>query len=430
MRVAILGGPGSGKGTQAKLLAEKYRVPQISTGNLLREAVKNDKNLDKEVNIAMSEGRLVDDQIVSRLLEDRLRKKDTKRGFIIDGYPRNIPQAQSLDALLGMLGRALQVAVNINADDDILAKRVLGRIGCADCNRVFNSFYSPPSVKNKCDFCGGKLVSRNDDTPKTIQVRIDVYHQDTSPLIAYYRAQHKLRTLSGMGSIDEIHGKLCDLVDLEIRPLEVRTIEIAPDNSDEEDSTIIAGGQINRVVVEKRSKKSKPKKKILTQKLAEADKPKVRKKRAANKPKVEKEVVAKTARVKKTKAEKAVEAKPVSKKKVSKKSTKKKPASKKASDAKKPVSKKVSKKTASKVTAKKTTKKKAVAKKAATKKTPAKKATTKKVAKKAVAKKAANKKALAKKTPSKKATKKKSSKKVAGKKTVSKKPAKKKAKKK
>ena len=130
MRIAILGGPGSGKGTQAKLLSERYRVPQISTGDLLREAVKSDKKLGKDVKAAMDAGNLVDDEIVLQLLEERLRRKDTKRGFIIDGYPRNIPQAQALDALLGMLGKSLQISINMDVDDEVMSKRITGRTNC------------------------------------------------------------------------------------------------------------------------------------------------------------------------------------------------------------------------------------------------------------------------------------------------------------
>ncbi len=256
MRVAILGGPGSGKGTQAKILAERYRVPQISTGDLLREAAKNDKILSRETKKAMVEGRLVDDKVVHELLQERFRKKDTKRGFIIDGYPRSIPQAQSLDTLLGMQGKALQIAINIDVNDDILIKRIVGRLGCADCGAIYNRFFSPPSTKNKCDKCGGRLISRADDTAKTAQVRINVYHRETMPLITYYRAQHKLRTMPGAGEVDEIHQKLCGLVDLEIRPLEIKTLETAADSNDEKISTIIAGGQINRVEVETAARKS------------------------------------------------------------------------------------------------------------------------------------------------------------------------------
>ncbi len=263
MRVAILGGPGSGKGTQAKMLAERYRVPQISTGDLLRDALKTDQDLGEKVRKAMAEGRLVDNEVVLGLLEERLRMRDTKRGFLVDGYPRSIPQAQALDTLLGMLGKTLQIAINIEVDDEALVKRIVGRLLCEDCGEIYNRFFSPPDHPDTCDRCGGKLVSRVDDTVETVKTRIQVYHDETAPLITYYRAQHKLRTLSGMGDMDEIHQKLADLVDLEIRPLEIKTLEIDPDSDEEEESTIIAGGQINKVVTETGSKKKKRKKKII-----------------------------------------------------------------------------------------------------------------------------------------------------------------------
>ncbi len=248
MRIAILGGPGSGKGTQAKLLSERYRVPQISTGDLLRDAVKNDKNLGVQVRELMDSGKLVSDGIVSKLLENRLIKKDTRRGFIIDGYPRSIPQAQTLDTLLGMLGKPLQIAINIDVDDDVLVKRIAGRSSCAKCGAIYNKYFSPPKVTHKCDKCGGgKFESRGDDTVETATTRIEVYHRETAPLITYYRAQHKLRTMTGTGDIDQIHQKLCDIIDLEIRPLQIKTLEVATDTADEEDSTIIAGGKVNRI---------------------------------------------------------------------------------------------------------------------------------------------------------------------------------------
>ena len=248
MRIAILGGPGSGKGTQAKLLSERYRVPQISTGDLLRDAVKSNKNLGAQVKELMDSGKLVSDGIVSKLLEDRLVKKDTRRGFIVDGYPRSIPQAQTLDTLLGMLGKPLQIAINIDVDGDILVKRIAGRSSCAKCGAIYNDYFSTPKVINKCDKCGGcRFESRDDDTVETATTRIGVYHQETVPLITYYRAQHKLRTMTGIGDIDQIHRKLCDIIDLEIRPLQIKTLEIATDTTGEEDSTTIAGGKVNRI---------------------------------------------------------------------------------------------------------------------------------------------------------------------------------------
>ena len=337
MRVAILGGPGSGKGTQAKMLAERYRVPQISTGDLLRDALKTDQDLGEKVRQAMAGGRLVDDEVVLGLLEERLRMRDTKRGFIVDGYPRSIPQAQALDTLLGMLGKTLQIAINIEVDDGALVKRIVGRLLCEDCGEIYNRYFSPPSDPDVCDRCGGALVSRVDDTEETVKVRIQVYHDETAPLITYYRAQHKLRTLSGMGDMDEIHQKLVDLVDLEIRPLEIKTLEIDPDSDEEEESTIIAGGQINKVVTETRSKKTKRKKKIIVSGKVAG---KVRRKKRTKK--------------KKTTAKKTTAKKATARKTTARKVSKRTPVAKKARASKKTASKKT--------TAKKTTKKNAAGK--------------------------------------------------------------------
>ena len=248
MRIAILGGPGSGKGTQAKLLSDRYRIPQISTGDLLRDAVKSNQELGGRVKDLIASGKLVSDGIVSKLLEDRLARKDTKRGFIVDGYPRSIPQAQTLDTLLGMLGKPLQIAINIDVDDDILVKRIAGRSSCANCGAIYNKYFSPTKIANKCDKCGSdKFESRDDDTVETATGRVETYHRITMPLITYYRAQHKLRTMTGIGDIERIHEKLCNIIDLEIRPLQIKTLEVATDSATEEDLTIIAGGKVSRI---------------------------------------------------------------------------------------------------------------------------------------------------------------------------------------
>ena len=377
MRIAILGGPGSGKGTQAKMLSERYRVPQISTGDILRDAVKNDKKLGQEVQMAMESGNLVDDDLVLKILEERLRRKDTKRGFIIDGYPRNIPQAQALDALLGMLGKSLQIALNIDVEDSLLVKRISGRMSCAKCGAIYNRHFSPPKTKGVCDQCGGEnFESRADDNAKSVAVRINIYHQDTTPLITYYRAQHKLRTMGGDGLMGEIHEKLCAIIDLEIRPLEIKTLETAAETNDVQDTTIIAGGQINRVEIE--VKKKKP----------------IRKRPASKKGASKKPAAKKT-------AAKAVSKKTASKAKPARsKVAAKAPATKKAG--KPPAKKKVTKKTVAKPAAKKAVAKKATAKKTTAKKPASNKSTAKKPPQKKVTKKSAPKKSAAKKAPARK----------------------------
>lgn len=257
MRIALIGVSGSGKGKQAKLLAGKYRISHISTGDLLREAARGER-LTEEDRRALEEGQLVSDDVVRELLEDRLRRKDTKRGFVIDGYPRNIPQAQSLDNLLGMLGRPLQIAIFTEMDDRLLVRRNVGRRSCTACGEIYNKHFSPPAEEGVCDKCGAPLWARGKDTPKAVSTRVAGLKEKTLPLITYFRAQHKLRTVTASGSVEEIHDRVCAIVDLEIRPLEIGAVFSAADFSGEEDSTVIAGGQINRIVSDKPSPARKP----------------------------------------------------------------------------------------------------------------------------------------------------------------------------
>ena len=404
MRIALIGAPGSGKGTQARLLAERYRIAHISTGDLLREAAKTDNNFDQEARKVMNQGQLVADDVVRNLLDERLRQRDTKRGFVIDGYPRNIPQAQSLDNLLGMIGRSLQIAVHTDVDSDMLVKRITGRLTCSECSQIYNKFFSPPAKQRKCDKCGGKLDSRKDDSEKVIVARVKVFKEATIPLITYYRAQHKLRTVSASALPDEIHENICAIVDLEIRPLEIESMVTAADSMDEEQSTVIAGGQINKV---------QPNPEAVARKKALAQK----KKQAAVKPAVSKTTTAKkksakTSKItsKKAAAKKSAAKKPVAKEVTTKKATAKRPAAKKTTAKKSAAKKSASKKTVAK---------KSVKKKPATKKTTASKPVTKKtVSKKPATKKATIKKTTAKQVPAKKLA----TKKTAARKSAAKKP--------
>jgi len=414
MRIALIGAPGSGKGTQAKLLAERYRVPHISSGDLLREAAETDSDFPKEAKLAMDSGQLVDDDIVRDLLEERLRRKDTKRGFVIDGYPRNIPQAQTLDNLLGMLGKALQVVVHTSVESDILVKRITGRLNCTECGAIFNKFYSPPAKAGKCDHCGGKLMTRKDDTEKTVAARVEVYKEKTVPLVTYYRAQHKLRTVPSTVGVELVHEKICAIVDLEIRPLEIDAVVSAADTMDQDDDTIIAGGQINRVapnpqpIVRRPASLAKP---VVTRPASKKSTVKSKPgKKASAKPEQKKPVVSKAV-TGKSPAKETVTKKAGSKKVAAKKAVAKKTGSKKAA-AKKAVARKTGSKevVANKAVAKKTGSKKVAAKKAVAKKTGSKKVAAKKaVARKTGSKKVAAKKAVARKTGSKKVAAKKSS---------------------
>lgn len=219
MRIVLLGAPGSGKGTQAKQLVDKYKIPQISTGDLLRAAVAAGTELGRKAKATMDAGQLVSDEIVLGIIQERLSKPDAKSGFILDGFPRNIPQAQSLDAMLARLGQPLQLALLVDVDTEVLMKRLTGRRTCGQCGAIYNVYFSAPKTANKCDKCGGSLMHRSDDNEDTVRNRLKVYDDQTSPLVAYYKAQGKLRTVRGVGSINDIFKNITDIIEAQIRPL-------------------------------------------------------------------------------------------------------------------------------------------------------------------------------------------------------------------
>lgn len=245
MRIAILGGPGSGKETQAKRLAERSRVPCISVGGLLRKAAADEAAPHPPATPPVGGGWPADDKVMA-LLEQRLRARDSKRGFVIDGFPRNIPQAQALDTLLGMLSRALQISVWLKVDDRTLVKRLTGQLQCGWCGALRDRA-APPKTGGQCPICGAKPTDSSDRNAKTAAGQIEAYHRESDPLVAYYKAQHKLRTVPADGDVDEVKQKICDIVDLEIHPLEMTNLEPAAETSDEQAGTIIVGGQINRI---------------------------------------------------------------------------------------------------------------------------------------------------------------------------------------
>ena len=219
MRIVLLGAPGSGKGTQAKLLVDKYKIPQMSTGDLLRAEVAAGTDLGKKAKAAMDAGQLVTDDVVLGMIQARLAKPDAKSGFILDGFPRNIPQAQSLDAMLARLGQPLQLALLVDVDTDVLMKRLTGRRTCGSCGAIYNIYFSAPKTSNKCDKCGSALQHRSDDNEQTVGNRLQVYQQQTAPLVNYYRAQGKLRTVRGVGAVSAIFKNVTDIIESQIRPL-------------------------------------------------------------------------------------------------------------------------------------------------------------------------------------------------------------------
>jgi adenylate kinase len=208
MRIVLLGAPGSGKGTQAKKLVADYGYPQVSTGDLLRDAVARGTAYGRQAKAAMDAGRLVSDDIVLGILKDRLAQPDAANGFILDGYPRNLAQAEALEGVLAELGQQLDAAVLMDLDHDILLKRLTGRRSCSGCGRVYNIHFLPPPADERCETCGGALVQRADDREETIGRRLEVYRAETAPLVEHYRDIGKLRVVAAEGPFDEVYARL------------------------------------------------------------------------------------------------------------------------------------------------------------------------------------------------------------------------------
>ena len=206
-RVVLLGAPGAGKGTQAKMLIDRFKIPQISTGDILRKAVADGTPLGKEAKVIMDSGGLVSDKIVLGLVEDRIKQPDCKNGFILDGFPRNTVQAEALDKILSGMNMPLTVALNIDVDLNDLLKRLTGRRTCKSCQQMYNIYFSPSKKEGVCDKCGGALFQRDDDKEATIKKRLDVYQQQTAPLIDYYSKKKIMKTVAGVGSIEDIFKK-------------------------------------------------------------------------------------------------------------------------------------------------------------------------------------------------------------------------------
>lgn len=213
MRIVLLGAPGSGKGTQADKLSAKYRIPHVSTGDLLREALAAGSPLGLQAKAAMDAGQLVSDEIVLGIIRERLRAADARNGAILDGFPRNLSQAQVLDEMLRALGQPLDCAVLLDVDFDVLLQRLAGRRTCENCGATYNIYTNPPRLDDQCDRCGAPLHHRPDDNEVTISNRLRVYELQTKPLFAFYRNQGKLEIVNGTGEVDEIFGRLVAVLD-------------------------------------------------------------------------------------------------------------------------------------------------------------------------------------------------------------------------
>jgi len=228
MRLVLLGAPGSGKGTQAKLLVEKLDIPQISTGDLLRAAVEAQTPLGRQAKTIMDAGQLVPNDLVLGMIRERLNSTDAQNGFILDGFPRNIEQAQALDALLNSMSLPIQKAILIDIDFDILMQRLTGRLTCEDCGEGFNTFTNPPAMDEECDNCGGKLHHRSDDNEETIGKRLRVYETQTQPVADFYNNQGKLSTVEGKGEIKDIFSSVLSALKSARPATTIQTAAITP----------------------------------------------------------------------------------------------------------------------------------------------------------------------------------------------------------
>ena len=210
MKLVLLGPPGAGKGTQAKMMIEKYRIPQISTGDILRQAVKDGTPLGKEAKTYMDQGELVPDELIINLVKERIKADDCKEGYIFDGFPRTVAQAEALDNVLEGLSTKLDAVVSINVPEDEVVKRLSGRRTCKSCGTLYHIIYNSPTKEGICDKCGGELFQRDDDNETTIRQRLSVYQAQTSPLIEYYSKQSLVKAIPGTGEPQEIFTAICE----------------------------------------------------------------------------------------------------------------------------------------------------------------------------------------------------------------------------
>lgn len=212
MNIILLGPPGGGKGTQAERIVEKYGIPHIATGDILRDAVAKGTELGKKAKEYMDKGELVPDEIVIGIVKERLKQPDCEKGFLLDGFPRTIKQAEALDEMLKELGKSIDAVIYIDVPEEEVVKRIAYRRVCRNCGAVYNLIYSPPKEDNKCDKCGGELYQRDDDKEEVVRQRFKVYMENTAPLIEYYEKRGILYRVDGTKSIDEVWQQIDDIL--------------------------------------------------------------------------------------------------------------------------------------------------------------------------------------------------------------------------
>jgi len=208
MKIIMLGAPGAGKGTQAKMIADAYGIPHISTGDIFRANIKKGTELGKKARTYMDKGELVPDALVVDLIMNRFAEDDCKNGYVLDGFPRTIPQAEALDEALEKNGDHVDVAVDIEVPDENIINRMSGRRACVGCGATYHVKYNPPKVEGICDVCGQKLILRDDDKPETVKNRLNVYHTQTQPLIDYYKKKDILKSVDGTQDMDKVFADI------------------------------------------------------------------------------------------------------------------------------------------------------------------------------------------------------------------------------
>jgi len=210
MKLILLGPPGAGKGTQAAMLEEKYSIPQISTGDMLRAAVRDQSPMGAKAKQCMDAGELVSDDIVVGIVKERLQHEDCRQGFILDGFPRTLPQADALKKVLIEIDKPLDSVISLQVDTDALVERLTGRRTCGKCGKGYHLKFDPPGADGRCRVCGGELVQRDDDCEETIRNRMQVYYQQTEPLEGYYRSEGLLAEVDGMADINAVHAAIVE----------------------------------------------------------------------------------------------------------------------------------------------------------------------------------------------------------------------------